>query len=212
MLLSLFVLSVFCHVFFSIFIVLFSSLSSASKCHFQSVVFRLGISRAPGSSLGTSPCTRAKVTLVHRSHTQQNKGKQVSFFWKAPRNAPGGNRIPFLLCKGSAPGTRQKMTPRKWHLDSLDFKPQLCSIVSVFVASIIIYQICLFSDFFLKPVAQQSKALTSTTTTLIMETTQQYNRVVNSHQMGVENENNNMNNHPKQRNMLTKWNQTQTKR
>ena len=53
--------------------------SSVSECHFQSVTFRWGISRAPGSCLGTSPCTRAKATLVHRSHTQQNKVKQVSF-------------------------------------------------------------------------------------------------------------------------------------
>ena len=99
----------------------FLRFSSASKCHFQSVIFRWGISRAPGSSLGTSPCTRAKVTLVHRSHTQQNKGKQVSFSWKAPWNAPEGNRVPLLFCKGSTPGTQQKMTPRKWHLDSLEF-------------------------------------------------------------------------------------------
>ena len=47
---------------------------------FKVSFFCLGISQAPGSPLGTSPGTRAKVTLVHRSHTQQNKGKQVSFF------------------------------------------------------------------------------------------------------------------------------------
>ena len=97
-----------------------SEKSSASKCHFQSVIFRWGISRAPGSSLGTSPSTPAKMTLVHRSHTQQNKRKQVSFSWKAPRNVPGGNRMPLLLCKGSTPGTQRKLTHRKWHLDSLE--------------------------------------------------------------------------------------------
>ena len=59
---------------------------------------------------GTSPSTPAKMTLVHRSHTQQNKRKQVSFSWKAPRNVPGGNRMLLLLCKGSTPGTQRKMT------------------------------------------------------------------------------------------------------
>ena len=82
-------------------------LSSASKCHFQSVIFHWGISRAPRTSLGTSPCTRAKVTLVHRSHTQQNKGKQVSF----PEKTLGTplEAIEFIfLCKGSTPETEQK--------------------------------------------------------------------------------------------------------
>ena len=53
--------------------------SSASKCHFQSVIFQWGISQATGSSLGPSPCTRVKMTLVRSSHTQQHKGNQASF-------------------------------------------------------------------------------------------------------------------------------------
>ena len=32
----------------------------------------------------------------------------MSFFLQAPRNAPRGDRTPFLLCKGSTPGAQQK--------------------------------------------------------------------------------------------------------
>ena len=56
--------------------------------HFQYVITRWGISSAPGTSLGTSPCTRARMTLVHRLHTQQNEGKQVSFSEKPLETPP----------------------------------------------------------------------------------------------------------------------------
>ena len=88
--------------------------SSASKYRFQSVIFRWGISRAQGSSLGTSPCTRAKVTLVRRSQTQQNKGKHVSSSWKAPRTAPGRNKIPLLLCYPKGPAVLKTL----WRINS----------------------------------------------------------------------------------------------
>ena len=76
---------------------------------FQSVIFQWGISRAPGSSPGTSLCTRTRMKLVHRSHTQQNKGTtSVKFLRSHSEQPPGGDRIPFLLCKGSSPGTQHK--------------------------------------------------------------------------------------------------------
>ena len=43
------------------------------------VSFSFGYFASTGESPGNLPCTHAKVTLVPRSHTQQNKGKQVSF-------------------------------------------------------------------------------------------------------------------------------------
>ena len=79
----------------------------------QSVIFRWGISRALGTSLGTSPCTRAKVTLVHRSHTQQNQGKQVSFSWKPLGTPLEAMEFLFFCAKGVPQEHRTK-----WHPES----------------------------------------------------------------------------------------------
>ena len=42
-----------------------------------------GISQEPGSSLGTSPCTRTMMTTANRSHTQQNR-ENKGHFLKSP--------------------------------------------------------------------------------------------------------------------------------
>ena len=91
-------------------ICLFLCLSSASKCHFQSVLLGKTISCVPGSPLGTSLRARTKMTLVQWPHAQQYKVKTSVIFLKGPLEPPCGQWNSFSFVR--------RGPTEKWHPES----------------------------------------------------------------------------------------------